>query len=521
MKNHGRTWTWRSQRWSWKYKPDCRRELQAKQPFQQPGLTKGCFECGKEGHFRKNCPQLKKGGNDNNNNNHQGNNNNQGNNAGNGAKGRAFVLGSGEARYDHNVVTGKFLLNNYFAYVLFDTSAHRSFMTNKLYNLLRKTLTLLEDKYTIEIADGQIIEATHVLKGCKLELASHKFDIDFMPATLGNFDVIVGMDWLSKNQAEIGCREKIVRLPLPNEETLSVQGERSGAVMGITSFLKAQKCLRKGHTAILALVNVDLLSVGLKLGIVNLQSYTDKRRKPLEFQVGDMVLLKVSPWKGVIRFRKQGKLNSRYVGPFKMVKRIGPVAYQLDLPEGLSGVHNAFHVSNLKICLANETLEVPLEKLHIDEQLRFVEEPVEIMDREIKTLKHSKIPIVRVRWNSKRGPKFTWEREDQMIRNLFPTLSIGAELGDLGGHVGGAPKALRINQSKVPPRIHNQTLVFGGNGLGDSRGMTGSIVGGFGLTMVVILRAHFGLVGFDGKWACCWVAWISVMGLWKPTKDEL
>ncbi|KAI3815782.1 hypothetical protein L1987_15464 [Smallanthus sonchifolius] len=96
------------------------------------------------------------------------------------------------------------------------------------------------------------------------------------------------------------------------------------------------------------------------------KSYDDKRRKPLEFQVGDMVLLKVSPWKGVIRFGKRGKLNPRYVGPFKMVKRIGPVAYQLDLPEGLSGVHDAFHVSNLKKCLADESLVIPLEELQID-----------------------------------------------------------------------------------------------------------------------------------------------------------
>ncbi|KAI3731697.1 hypothetical protein L1987_62886 [Smallanthus sonchifolius] len=127
------------------------------------------------------------------------------------------------------------------------------------------------------------------------------------------------------------------------------------------------------------------------------KSYADKHREPLEFQVGDMVLLKVSPWKGVIHFGKQGKLNPRYVGPFKIVKRIGPLAYQLDLPEGLSGVHNVFHVSNLKKCLADESLAVPLEEIHIDEQLRFIEETVKIMDREVKTLKHSKIPIFIVR----------------------------------------------------------------------------------------------------------------------------
>ncbi|KAI3826276.1 hypothetical protein L1987_00321 [Smallanthus sonchifolius] len=151
------------------------------------------------------------------------------------------------------------------------------------------------------------------------------------------------------------------------------------------------------------------------------KSYADKRRKPLEFQVGDKVLLKVSPWKGVIRFGKRGKLNPRYVGPFEIEKRIGPVAYRLNLPDALNGVHNVFHVSNLKKCLSDETLVVPLEELEIDEQLRFIEEPVEIMDREVKTLKRSKIPIVRVCWNSKRGPEFTWEREDQMMKK-YPHL---------------------------------------------------------------------------------------------------
>ncbi|KAD4585002.1 hypothetical protein E3N88_22603 [Mikania micrantha] len=140
------------------------------------------------------------------------------------------------------------------------------------------------------------------------------------------------------------------------------------------------------------------------------KSYAGRRRKPLEFQVGDRVLLKVSPWKGVIRFGKRGKLNPRYIGPFEISKRIGPVAYELNLPVELSSVHNVFHISNLKKCLSDETLVIPLEEIRIDEQLNFVEEPVEIMDRETKKLKLSKIPIVKVRWNSRRGPEFTWER---------------------------------------------------------------------------------------------------------------
>ncbi|GJQ95666.1 putative reverse transcriptase domain-containing protein [Tanacetum coccineum] len=114
------------------------------------------------------------------------------------------------------------------------------------------------------------------------------------------------------------------------------------------------------------------------------KSYADKRRKPLEFQVEDMIML----------------------------KRIGPVAYRLELPKKLSRVHNVFHICNLKKCLSDESLVIPLEEIQLDDKLNFVEEPVEIMDREVKQLKQSRIPIVKVRWNAQRGPDFTWERED-------------------------------------------------------------------------------------------------------------
>nr|GEZ12192.1 putative reverse transcriptase domain-containing protein [Tanacetum cinerariifolium] len=125
------------------------------------------------------------------------------------------------------------------------------------------------------------------------------------------------------------------------------------------------------------------------------KSYADLKRKPMEFQVGDKVMLKVSTWKGVVRFGKRGKLNPR--------------------------VHNTFHVSNLKKCHADEPLAVPLDGLHFDDKLYFVEEPVEIMDHEVKWLKRSQIPLVKVRWNSKQGPEFTWEREDQ-FRKKYPHL---------------------------------------------------------------------------------------------------
>ncbi|GKA76816.1 hypothetical protein Tco_0783277 [Tanacetum coccineum] len=151
------------------------------------------------------------------------------------------------------------------------------------------------------------------------------------------------------------------------------------------------------------------------------KSYADKRRRPLEFEVGDKVMLKVAPWKGVMRFGKRGKLNPRYIGPFRIIERIGPVAYRLELPQELSRVHNVFHVCNLKKCLSDDTLVIPLEEIQLDDKLNFVEEPVEIMDREVKQLKRSRIPIIKVRWNARRGPEYTWEREDQ-FREKYPHL---------------------------------------------------------------------------------------------------
>ncbi|GKE40750.1 putative reverse transcriptase domain-containing protein [Tanacetum coccineum] len=151
------------------------------------------------------------------------------------------------------------------------------------------------------------------------------------------------------------------------------------------------------------------------------RSYADKRHKPLEVQVGDKVMLKVSPWKGVIHFGKRGKLNPRYIGPFKILAKVGTVAYQIELPEQLSHAHSTFHVSNLKKCLFNELLAIPLDEILVNDKLNFIEEPVEIMDREVKGLKQSRIPIMKVLWNSRRGREYTWEREDQMQKK-YPHL---------------------------------------------------------------------------------------------------
>ncbi|GJV35150.1 hypothetical protein Tco_1407627 [Tanacetum coccineum] len=145
----------------------------------------------------------------------------------------------------------------------------------------------------------------------------------------------------------------------------------------------------------------------------------------MEFQVGDKVMLKVLPWKGVIHFGKRGKLNPRYVGPFKVLEKVREVSYKLKLPEELSRVHNTFH---------------------------FVEEPVKIMDREVKRLKQSRIPLVKVRWNSKRGPEFTWEREDQ-FKKKYPHLFTKTAPSSSAASRNHVRKFLRALPSKWRPKV--------------------------------------------------------------------
>ncbi|XP_035845281.1 uncharacterized protein LOC118491536 [Helianthus annuus] len=139
-----------------------------------------------------------------------------------------------------------------------------------------------------------------------------------------------------------------------------------------------------------------------------------RRRKPLSFEVGDKVLLKVSPWKAVARFGKRGKLNPRYIGPLEILEKIGTVAYKLKLPEELSNVHDTFHVSNLKKSPTVDTVIIPADGIHVDNTLQFTEEPVGVMDRKVHKTRRSNIELVKVRWNSRHGPEYTWEREDQI-----------------------------------------------------------------------------------------------------------
>ncbi|KAD4180329.1 hypothetical protein E3N88_28920 [Mikania micrantha] len=177
------------------------------------------------------------------------------------------------------------------------------------------------------------------------------------------------------------------------------------------------------HKKVVQVTNdqIDQIRAHLKAAQDRHKSYADKRRRPIEFQVRDRVLLKVSPWKGVIRFRKRGKLSPRFIGPFKIIARVGNVAYRLELPEELKLIHNTFHVSYLRKCLADESTYIPLEDIEVDEKLNYVEKPVEILDHKVKLLRNKTIDQVKVRWKHRKGSEYPWESVDEM-RKFYPYL---------------------------------------------------------------------------------------------------
>nr|GFB07556.1 hypothetical protein [Tanacetum cinerariifolium] len=226
---------------------DCRVTAIANDANNQRGTELGqkptCYECGVKGHYKRECPKLK-------------NNNNQGNQGGrNNAPARVYAVGRAGADPDANVVTGTFLPNNRYAFILFNTGADRSFVSTTFSTQINTTPSTLDHCYDVELADGRVIGLNTILRSCTLNLLNHPFNIDLIPVELGSFDAIIGMDWLAKYQAIIVCAEKIVRIPWGNE-TLIIHGDGSNrgntTRLSIISCTKTEKYVKKGFPIFLA-----------------------------------------------------------------------------------------------------------------------------------------------------------------------------------------------------------------------------------------------------------------------------
>ena len=151
------------------------------------------------------------------------------------------------------------------------------------------------------------------------------------------------------------------------------------------------------------------------------KSYADNRHRDLEFQIGDWVFLKVSPMRGVMRFGRKGKLSPRYIGPYQIVRRIGKVAYELDLPSYLEAVHPVFHVSMLRKCIGDPSRVFPVDDIQVTEELSYEEKPVAILDRQVRRLRTKDVASVKVLWQNNNREEMTWEAEDE-IKNKYPYL---------------------------------------------------------------------------------------------------
>ncbi|KAD4385747.1 hypothetical protein E3N88_25916 [Mikania micrantha] len=193
----------------------------------------GCYNCGEQGHFVKNCPKKAQP-------------------AVQAPRGRAFAIGAPAARQDPNVVTGTFLLHDFYASVLFDTGADQSFISTDFACQLDSIEEQLDSPYIIEVANGKQITVSTVYRNCPLTLNDYTFTIDLIPMELGSFDIIVGMDWLSSHRVEVICSEKLLRIPLPSDRVLEVKGDQAKRSVKIISCIKARKCLQKQCIAFLA-----------------------------------------------------------------------------------------------------------------------------------------------------------------------------------------------------------------------------------------------------------------------------
>jgi hypothetical protein len=208
------------------------------------GQNRACYECGSTDHFRNTCPRLAQPVNARPMN-QQPQANQQPRLQAPPARGRAFVIGAEEARQDPHLVVGTFLINGHYAFILFDSGAERSFVSLEFKPMLGVEAGRLANWYSVEYANGQKYKTRDVFDDCSMILSDRPFEISLIPIEISSFDIIVGMDWLSKVHADIGCFDKVVRIPIEDGKILTVQGDKVDRELKIVSAMKMRKYLKR------------------------------------------------------------------------------------------------------------------------------------------------------------------------------------------------------------------------------------------------------------------------------------
>ncbi|GJR25274.1 reverse transcriptase domain-containing protein [Tanacetum coccineum] len=383
-------------------------------------VTVTCHACGEKGHYAN---QYRMTTNNN-------------------AQGRAYMLRDRNAHRDPNVVTGMFLLNQHLARVLFDSGADKSFVSISLASMLNIPPITIDTFYNIEMADENLVSTNTVIQGCTLTLLNQLFKIDLMSIKIGSFNVVIGMDWLSKYHARIICDEKVVHIPI-KDETLIIRSDRRATPVARAPYRLDPSQMQELSNQLQELADRDrdshftskfwqslqnALGTQLDMSTVyhpetdgqsekTIQTLEDmlracvidfgkgwERHLPLvEFSYNNSyhASIKAAPFEALYGRKCRSPVcwaevrDVQLTGPEIIhettekiiLERIGLVAYKLEIPEELGNFHSTFHVSNLKKCLSDESLVIPIKELRLDDKLNFVEEPVEIMDREVKKLK--------------------------------------------------------------------------------------------------------------------------------------
>nr|GEU61913.1 hypothetical protein [Tanacetum cinerariifolium] len=395
------------------FSKDCKMGPRMVNPLNAKNSTatrEACFECGVTDHYKSTCP-------------------------------RAFMMGEEEARQDPNIVTGTFSLNNHYAIMLFDSGADYSFVSTTFVLLLEIKPSSLAvfmylmnrvcrpylDKFVIVFIDDILvyskIREEHEMHLLLILDLLKKEKLDGIYVDPSKIEAVKNWEapkspkkkkkyiWEDEQKMAFQTlKEKLCNAPVPAlldgpKDFMSFLATMTAKVATILSSIMGKILEAQNEASKVVNAPVEMLR-GLDEQMERRRvdkMYYDLRdmywwpgmKKDIALYVSDLVLLKVLPWKCVVRFGKKGNLAPRFIGPFEITRRIGPIAYRLKLPQELSSVHDTFHALNIKKCLGDPTLHVPLEKIQVDVKLNFVEEPVEILEREIKKLKRTRIPIVK------------------------------------------------------------------------------------------------------------------------------